>query len=169
MRHLVTLAVAALLLAVPTAMAKDSQSVEGSYIAVPAGPMTFAEHSKNVCVIQMPLSFVMTGDLNGSFDVTATLSVKKLPQGACSPGMQNIPAIFAARATIHGQGSFRSFAAAEDTFDGTFVARHDGGFATGRIVVKHGTGDFAGVHGILHSAGKLGYPGLYNGELHFAP
>jgi hypothetical protein len=167
MRHAVVFAAAALLLAVPGAMAKEFQSVEGSYDAIPAGPMTFTERSKNVCVIQMPLSFVLTGDLNGSFDVTATLSVKKLPEGACRP--DDILAILAARATIHGQGSFWSFAAPENTFDGTFVAWHEGGFATGRIVIKHGSGDFAGMHGILHIWGKLTEPGSYCGQLHFAP
>jgi hypothetical protein len=171
MRHCVAFAVAALLLVLPAATASDSQSVVGSYVPVPSGPTTFTEHSKNVCVIRMPLSFLLfDGSLEGSFDVVATLNVKKLPADACSDDESDLPAIFAATANIHGQGTFTgSLDGAAGTFDGTMVAWHDGGFATGRIVVKHGTGDLVGLHGVLHLAGELGQVGAITGELHLAP
>lgn len=165
MPHAVVFAVAALLVVVPTAGAKDSQSVLGGWdLGFPIDP-TYTEHSKNVCVIQMGLPFALNGDLQGPFVVSITMKVKKLGEGKCSP--ENIFEIFMAPANIHGHGSFDGYLdGTEVAFEGNMVAWHDQGQAKGQVVIQHGTD---GLHGILHIEGMVGVGGTYSGETHFAP
>jgi hypothetical protein len=157
-RRLAALLVCTLLLAVPAADAKDPQAVTGTYTLQPYALYSMVQHSKNVCILEFGIYFRLAGDLNGTVDLTVTMNLK----GTCGDG--------SAPANLHGKGSFvGALGESGGTFEGTFVAWHEQGQAHGRIVIQHGAGDLAGLHGILNVAGTPGVGGVYSGELHFAP
>jgi len=157
--RLAALVVCTLLLAVPAADAKDFQAVTGTYTLQVLGGSPPVQVSKNVCIIEFVVRFLLSGDLVGPFDATVTMNQK----GLCTD--------WPAPANLRGKGSFiGTLETVPGTFEGEMVAWHEqDGTAHGRIVIQHGAGDLTGLHGVLRVAGLAGIGGTYSGEVQFAP
>jgi hypothetical protein len=173
---LVTLVV---LLAVP-ASAKQSTTVSGTWLdyGLVDGPPTFTERGKT-CFIEGDFWYEWGGDIEGisyaHLDITS--------HGPCF-GEGGVP---------YPKGSFREGLKVRGSFEGcvgercgTFEYRELMTFTpvpggpedapnydlVGRIIIQHGTGELAGLHGVLMEEGGCRdgvEDGGYEGEIHFDP
>jgi hypothetical protein len=154
--------VCTLLMPVPSVVADESRQVSGSYTVLfpPDAPYSAVQRSKNVCSVKMGTQFLLDGDLKGPVDVLVSIIL----MGPCDGDWSQ-------RAYILGKGSFAgTLGDAAGGFDVTMVAQHEEDYvAHGKWVIKNASGDLAGLHGILNFTGFVGWGGIYQGKVHFAP
>jgi hypothetical protein len=151
-----------LALAVP-ASASQSTAVSGvRMFHVPPDNRVWWPAGNN-CIVEFDGTYTYTGDLDGM----SVAHFKVVSHGPCGP---NGPIPYAYHETLHGQGTFTGeVKGVSGSFDFVETAKnwpedsHKAGL-TSQLVVLSGTGDLAGLHGMLDIVWAD-----YSGQMHFDP
>jgi hypothetical protein len=159
------LAVCALLLgmtpAAPANAGGPPDTVSGTFSATSAMPASMREAGGN-CFVEVPGDvFHLDGDLEGDL----TLDFRLHFHNPCAAIYPIASAEFHATATFTGSamvgGTQRS-----GSFDVAFNGRIDAqGIARGHAAIRHGSGDFEGLRGVLEFEGEPGVGGDYAGRV----
>jgi hypothetical protein len=155
----------------PPALATRPIEVSGEYGLNTSPPTNLVwRPAGNNCILEVDLTYPFTGDLVGD----AVFHYRIVSHGPCTADMP--PAPFAhdenlkAVGTFTGQVKDRS-GSFDFIYEGrAWPAEPDELALTARIVVVSGTGELAGLHGVLDVTYMMGEPfDSYSGQIHFDP
>ena len=167
----VALVLVALMTIAAPASATPPTEVSGEYLLNTSPPTNLAwRPAGNNCILEVDLIYPFTGELVGD----AVFHYRIVSHGPCSADMP--PAPFAhdenlkAVGTFTGQVKDRS-GSFDFNYEGRAWPAEPGELAlTARIVVLSGTGDLAGLHGVLDVSYIMGESvDRYSGQIHFDP
>jgi hypothetical protein len=137
--------------------APQPSAVSGTFTITFAAPPTFRQID-NTCFIEAPVRFDFTGDVQGSFSST----VRVVKFGACDAPASDV---FQISGVFSGSVLGRVGA-----FPFVLAGRTDAqGHTNAQLVIGHGSGALAGLHGELTLIGQAGVGGRYSGTVHLSP
>ena len=134
----------------------DETETTGSFSVTAGAPLAVIPVSEELCIIDLPATFTLTGSAEGSF--SSVFHIEHL--GPCEA---YAPEYFTTSGTYEG-----AIDGAPGTFEYTFEGWIDlWGYADGELLVHEGTGtgELAEVKGSLRLAGQAGVGGDYGGEV----